>query len=160
MPSIYSCGTLADAEEWFLLQEDSWFLALRLALASYLTCNYLYGSNKNVECWRLGKFCCLKSWFVHPIGTSQMWLPLSTFYISHEALCFGNIGAARKVFPDWFFLTMVIPCFQFLGEAPHEANIQPSWIMKKTWSTKNKSHMRNDDKLTSWVCDSVGEEGT
>ena len=46
-----------------------------------------------------------------------MWLPLSTFYISHEALCFGNIGAARKVFPDWFFLTMVIPCFQFLGEA-------------------------------------------
>ena len=89
-----------------------------------------------------------------------MWLPLSTFYISHEALCFGNIGAARKVFPDWFFLTMVIPCFQFLSEAPHEVNIQPSWIMKKTWSTKNKSQIRNDDKLTSWVCDSVGEEGT
>lgn len=60
-----------------------------------------------------------------------MWLQLSTFYISHKALCFGNIGATRKLFPDSFFLTMVIPCFQFSGEAPHEANIQPSWAIKK-----------------------------
>ena len=53
--------------------------------------------------------------------------------VHHQSLAFRarlydekNEAPEEEVFPDSFFLTMVIPCFQFLGEAPHEANIQPS----------------------------------